>query len=445
MLVVVVVVRVRVVVVALVAVAVELVLVRVDRRVELAELVLVPRPALRRDDVVLLAAALDRRRLEGPLLRVAREAHVVERPVAERLDVDRHADEAVLGEERLARVGEDVLDERVEERALAARLGLVRVDVEVRHRDDGPRLVAGHVHERHLAEVGLGVRRHDRLVERLLGRHLDAARRDGRGDLLARAGPVAERRLAEAVADAVARVDVADGPGRRRDGRGHAARALDRLGARGPLDRRADVGLEPFVGAVLARRLEEVRRDALGRRRAERAVVDDDGLALGRREALVELDDGRVVPRRHAAAEDVREDARRHLDAVLGLVVVGDVVEERHGAERERHLEDLDVRALERLVLLLVERHVARAEVAVRHERARGVVLAHELELSRGRADRAVRHVDHGLGARLKERQNVPEVLGGVGGARAVEDDDVFVLGGRGRREEEREGELHGA
>merc|ERR1719271_1392731 len=389
---------------------------------DLAEGVLVVGAALGRDDVVPLARALVRRGLEGPLFFPRRERHGLEGPAPDVADLLGRLLEVVVAEEGLAVVGEDVLDEGLEERALGARGRLVRADVEVGHGDDGPRVLAGHVVERHLAEVRRRVAGHDAEGQRLLRGGLDAAARDRLRRRLVRTVEVLELDLGEAVVVAVAAVDVADGVGRARDHRRHLAGALDGDGGRGPVDRRAD--LRPLLRA----RGREVLRDALGRRRAVGAVVDDDGFAGGGVEVRV---------------EDVRDDARVEVQARRRQRRVGHVVEEGHGAEVEGGVEGRDARGLEIVVVLGRERHVAGPKVV---EGGEALVLAHELELARAGTDGAVGHLDAGLGAGLEEAHDFPVELRGVRRAGTVELDGVGRHRPRGSGEGGGggEGELHG-
>jgi len=98
-------------------------------------------------------------------------------------------------------------------------------------------------------------------------------------------------------------------------------------------------------------------------------------------------------------------------------------VEEGHGAEHERVVHDLDALAGEGVVVVRSDGHVARPEVGVRSV-GRGVVSADELGLPGARADGTVGHVEVALGFALELVHSLPQELGRVGGAGAVQLND---------------------
>mmetsp|Transcript_12811 Transcript_12811/g.37375 ORF Transcript_12811/g.37375 Transcript_12811/m.37375 type:complete len:251 (-) Transcript_12811:242-994(-) len=242
------------------------------------------------------------------------------------------------------------------------------------------------------------------------------------------------------------RVDVADTPLRGGDHGAHLAAAFDVERRRGPVDLRPDLVGRPLVGT----RRVQILRDALCGRGAVGPVVDHNLLAGRRIEvAVLNLKNSFVVPRRNDTVEDVREHAGRELEAVVRLVVGRNVVEEGHGAQCEGHVEHFDARTSHGVVLVLREGHVAAAEVVVGAalvgvDGERVVVgVAHELVLARRRADGSVRDADGGLGARHEDGADLPEVLGRVRRARAIELDESAVLGGGANGEGERGENAH--
>ena len=172
-------------------------------------------------------------------------------------------------------------------------------------------------------------------------------------------------------------------------------------------------------------------------------ATDGDGIVVvgeGLLEVGIHLEDAVVVPELDLALEDLGQDAAGQVEAGGSVGDAGDVVEDGDGAEDEGEVDHLLAGGGEGLVVGGGDGNVAGAEVVVRDVGVgSGVVDAEELLLAGGGTYGPVSEADGLLRAVLKLIHEHPDTLGGVGGTRTVDVQDL-PGGGEGGTSEDGDG-----
>mmetsp|Transcript_3933 Transcript_3933/g.8764 ORF Transcript_3933/g.8764 Transcript_3933/m.8764 type:complete len:768 (+) Transcript_3933:135-2438(+) len=322
--------------------------------------------------------------------------------------------ECELREGGLPLRGQGVGDEGVEEgRGAPVHAGHVLLNVEVGEHGDGPGLGPRHVVEVHSAPVR--VRGGDRA-------RLSAQRRGGSSPNvgLRRCNEhvvlVPQRHLSKSLGLPVPRIQVPDGILVGSDKRGHATGPLHFVHPRRPLDG-GPRGLALVAPLRLAGRV-QVLRGARGAGGSLLAVGDLDLGARGDGEVGVGSLDVGMVPLSNGAGENLGQQAGLQIDGLVITLCRWHRVENRDSSHGEGDVHHLPVPELGKIS----SRHgdIPGPEVVECGVR-RHVGLTDELGLAGAAAHAAVGHVDGVPGPILKEVHGLPEELGRVGGAAAVE------------------------